>query len=329
MKQEWSYKGFVDEPVPGDIDVKSEIRKLCREKNAIILAHYYTEGEIQDIADYVGDSLGLARVAAGTDADIIVMCGVHFMAETNKILCPNKKILLPDLNADCSLAKSCPETEFEAFVKRHPDHTVLSYVNTSAAIKTLTDVVVTSGNARQIVESFPKDAKLIFGPDYNLGRYINSITGREMLLWDGGCHVHERFSVTELKRLKESYPDAPILAHPECKKDILDLADVIGSTAALLKFVSRSDKKAFIIVTESGILHQMKKEAPGKEFITVPSDENLSACNECNYMRLNTLNKLYNTLKFECPEVTLPDDVIEQAIKPIQRMLEISDRLGL
>ncbi|MDO4789949.1 MAG: quinolinate synthase NadA [Porphyromonas sp.] len=329
MKAEWSYKGFVDEPIPDDIDVKSEIRKLCKEKNAIILAHYYTEGGIQDIADYVGDSLGLARVAAGTDADIIVMCGVHFMAETNKILCPNKKILLPDLNADCSLARSCQADDFEAFVKRHPDHTVLSYVNTSAAIKTLTDVVVTSGNAKQIVESFPKETKLIFGPDYNLGRYINSITGREMLLWDGGCHVHERFSVSELKRLKESHPDAPVLAHPECKKEILDLADVIGSTAALLKFVSKSDKKAFIIVTESGILHQMKKASPDKEFITAPSDENPCACNECDYMRLNTLNKLYNTLKFECPEVTLPADVIEQAIKPIQRMLEISDRLGL
>lgn len=329
MKDSWIKKGYIDEPIPNDIDLKSEIRRLCKEKNAIILAHYYTEGELQDIADYVGDSLGLARKASQTDADIIVMCGVHFMAETNKILCPNKKVLIPDLNAGCSLANSCPADAFEDFVKSYSDHTVLSYVNTSAAIKALTDVVVTSGNAIQIVESFPKDAKLIFAPDYNLGNYINSVTGRNMVLWNGACHVHEQFSVEKLVKLKKEHPNAKVLAHPECKKVLLLLADVIGSTAALLKHVIESNDKEFIVATESGILHQMSKACPDKTFIAVPPEDSTCACNECNFMRLNSLKKLYNTLKYEYPEVDLPMEVIEKAVKPIHRMLEISDKLGL
>lgn len=329
MKDSWIKKGYIDEPIPNDIDLKSEIRRLCKEKNAIILAHYYTEGELQDIADYVGDSLGLARKASQTDADIIVMCGVHFMAETNKILCPNKKVLIPDLNAGCSLANSCPADAFEDFVKSYSDHTVLSYVNTSAAIKALTDVVVTSGNAIQIVESFPKDAKLIFAPDYNLGNYINSVTGRNMVLWNGACHVHEQFSVEKLVKLKKEHPNAKVLAHPECKKVLLLLADVIGSTAALLKHVIESNDKEFIVATESGILHQMSKACPDKTFIAVPPEDSTCACNECNFMRLNSLKKLYNTLKYEYHEVDLPMEVIEKAVKPIHRMLEISDKLGL
>lgn len=329
MKDSWIKAGYIDEPIPNDINLKSEIRRLCNEKNAIILAHYYTEGELQDIADYVGDSLGLARKASQTDADIIVMCGVHFMAETNKILCPDKKVLIPDLNAGCSLANSCPADAFEDFVKAHPDHTVLSYVNTSAAIKALTDVVVTSGNAIQIVESFPKDAKLIFAPDYNLGNYINSVTGRNMVLWNGACHVHEQFSVDKLVKLKKEHPNAKVLAHPECKKVLLILADVIGSTAALLNHVIESDEKEFIVATESGILHQMTKACPDKKFIAVPPEDSTCACNECSFMRLNSLKKLYNTLNYEYPEVDLPKEVIEKAVKPIQRMLDISDKLGL
>lgn len=322
-------KGYVDAPVPEGIDLKAEIRRLCREKNAVILAHYYTEGEVQDLADFVGDSLALAQRAARTDADIIVMCGVHFMGETCKVLCPDKKVLIPDMNATCSLAESCPAEAFAAFVKEHSECKVVSYVNTSAAVKAVTDVVVTSSNARQIVESFPADQPLIFGPDRNLGGYINSVTGREMLLWDGACHVHERFSVEKLVELKREHPGAKVLVHPECRGAIRKLADVIGSTAALLDFAVRDGGDTFLVVTESGILHEMQKQAPTKRFIPVPPEDAGCACNECNFMRLITLKKLYNTLRYEQPEVTVPADVAEAAVKPIRRMLEISAQLGL
>lgn len=324
VKQNWKEKGYVDEPVPADIDIKAEIRRLCEEKNAIILAHYYTEGVIQDIADYVGDSLGLAQKAAKTDADIILMCGVHFMGETNKILCPDKKVLVPDLNANCSLAESCPADEFKAFVEAHPDHQVISYVNTSAAVKALTDVVVTSGNVRRVVDSFPQDAKLIFGPDRNLGSYINSVTGRNMLLWNGACHVHERFSVEKLIELKREYPQAKVLVHPECRGAVVKLADVVGSTAALLKYSMESDADTFLVVTESGILHEMQKNCPEKHFIPVPPEDSACGCNECAYMRLCTLEKVYNTLRYEWPVVEVPADIAAAAVKPIDRMLELS-----
>ena len=305
VKKEWIDKGFVDEPIAKELDLKSEIRELCRKKNAVIMAHYYTEGIIQDLADFVGDSLALAQKAAKTEADIIVMCGVHFMGETNKILCPDKKVLVPDLNATCSLAESCPADEFSRFVSAHPGHTVISYVNTTAATKAVTDVVVTSSNARQIVESFPSDEKIIFGPDRNLGNYINSVTGRDMLLWDGACHVHEKFSVEKILELKKSHPEAKVLAHPECKGAVLKLADVVGSTAALLKYAIRHEGKEFIVATESGILHEMQKACPEKTFIPAPPDDSTCACNECNYMRLITLEKLYNTLKYEWPEIVV------------------------
>lgn len=325
IKESWKAKGYVDEPVPAGIDLKAEIRRLCKEKNAIILAHYYTEGVLQDIADYVGDSLGLARQAARTDADIIVMCGVHFMGETNKILCPEKKVLVPDLNATCSLAESCPADKFKAFVEAHPDYEVISYVNTSAAVKALTDVVVTSGNARRIVDTFPQDAKLIFGPDRNLGNYINSVTGRQMLLWDGACHVHERFSVEKLVELKREYPEAKVLVHPECRGAVVKLADVVGSTAALLKYAQTTDADTFLVVTESGILHEMQKSCPAKRFIPVPPEDATCGCNECNYMRLCTLEKVYNTLRYEWPDVEVPADIARDAVKPIERMLELSE----
>lgn len=329
VKKEWIEKGFVDEPIEEGLDLKKEIRELCREKNAIIMAHYYTEGVIQDLADFVGDSLALAQKAAQTEADIIIMCGVHFMGETNKILCPDKKVLVPDLNATCSLAESCPADKFSDFVKAHPGYTVVSYVNTTAATKAVTDVVVTSSNARQIVESFPKDEKIIFGPDQNLGNYINSITGRSMLLWNGACHVHEKFSVEKILELKKAHPDAKILAHPECKGAVLKLADVVGSTAALLKFAIHDESEEFIVATESGILHEMQKSCPQKKFIPAPPNDSTCACNECNYMRLITLEKLYNTLKYEWPEVEVDREVAEKAVKPINKMLEISQKLGL
>ena len=305
-KEEWLKKGYVDEPVEKALDLKAEIKRLCREKDAVILGHYYQADEIQEIADFIGDSLALAQWAAKTDAKIIVMCGVHFMGETAKILCPDKKVLIPDLNAGCSLADSCPADKFAAFVKDHPGYKVISYVNTSAAVKAVTDVVVTSTNARQIVESFPEDEKLIFGPDKNLGNYINSITGRQMLLWDGACHVHEKFSVEKIIELKKQYPDAQVLVHPECKGAVAKLADKIGSTAGLLKYAMASDN-----------------------FIPAPPEDSTCACNECNFMRLNTLEKLYNTLKYEWPEVNVDEAIAQEAIKPIQKMLEISAKLGL
>lgn len=328
-REEWVNKGFVDEPVDKSIDLKAAINELKKEKNAVILGHYYQKGEIQDIADYIGDSLALAQIAAKTDADILVMCGVHFMGETAKVLCPDKKVLVPDLNAGCSLADSCPADKFAEFVKEHLGYTVISYVNTTAAVKAVTDVVVTSTNAKQIVESFPKDEKIIFGPDRNLGNYINSITGREMLLWDGACHVHEQFSVEKIVELKAQYPDAVVLAHPECKSVVLKLADMVGSTAALLKYAVNSDKQRFIVATEAGILHEMQKKCPQKTFIPAPPNDSTCGCNECNFMRLNTLEKLYNCLKYEFPEVTADPEVAREAVKPIKRMLEISAKLGL
>jgi len=300
------------------------INKLKKEKNAVIMAHYYQTGDIQDIADNVGDSLALAQWASKTDADIIVLCGVHFMGETAKILSPSKKVLIPDMNAGCSLADSCPADQFEAFTKAHPDHTVISYVNTTAAVKALTDVVVTSTNAKKIVDTFPKDAKLIFGPDRNLGNYINSVTGRSMLLWDGACHVHEQFSVEKLLKLKSEHPGSLILAHPECKKTVLIMADFIGSTQALLNYATASEATSFLVATESGILHEMQKRNPGKEFIPVPPNDSTCACNECNFMRLNTLQKLYNCLLNETPEIKIDEAIGIKAVKPILRMLELS-----
>ena len=327
--EKYREKGFIDKPIPKDIDIKAEIRRMCKEKNAVIMAHYYTQGEVQDIADFIGDSLALAQKAAQTEADIIVMCGVHFMGETNKILCHDKKVLIPDMNATCSLAESCPADEFSKFVKDHPGYTVISYVNTTAATKAVTDVVVTSSNARQIVESFPEDTPIIFGPDQNLGGYINSITGRKMLLWNGACHVHDRFSVEKILELKSEHPEAKILAHPECKGPVLKVADKVGSTAALLKFSQTDDSKEYIVATESGILHEMQKCCPEKTFIPAPPNDSTCACNECNYMKMITLEKLYNCLKYEWPEVEVDEKIAKKAIRPIKKMLKISKKLGL
>jgi len=305
------------------IEIIKKIEELKKEKNAVILAHYYQVAEIQDIADYIGDSLQLSQKAAETDADIIVFAGVHFMAETAKILSPSKKVLLPDLNAGCSLAASAPEKEFSDFVKQHPDHKVITYINCTAAVKTWSDVIVTSSNAVKIVESFPKDQKLIFAPDKNLGAYINGLTGRDMLLWDGACEVHETIKTESIIKLKLEYPDAKLIAHPECKQPVLILADFIGSTSAMLDFTVKDSSKRFIVATETGIVHQMQKLSPGKEFIVVPSDETCS-CNDCPYMKLNTLEKLYLCMRNEKPEIILSDEVIEKAKKPILRMLELS-----
>ncbi len=303
------------------------IKQLKKEKNALIMGHYYQRSEIQDVADYVGDSLALAQQAAKTEADIIVMCGVHFMGETAKVLCPEKKVLVPDMQAGCSLADSCPADAFEQFINEHPGHTVLSYVNTTAAVKALTDVVVTSSNARQIVESFPREEKIIFGPDRNLGSYINAVTGRNMLLWNGACHVHEQFSVEKIMELKRQYPDALVLAHPECPQAVLAQADVVGSTAALLKYAIAHSENTYIVATEAGILHEMRKRCPQTTFIPAPPAA--GTCNECNYMRLNTLEKLYQCLRDESPEITVDPAIAAKAVKPIHRMLEISARLGL
>lgn len=328
LKKEWIEQGFIDEPIPEGVDLKAEIRRMCDEKHAIILAHYYTQGEIQNIADFIGDSLALAQKAAKTDAKVIVMCGVHFMAETDKILCPDKLVLVPDLNAGCSLADSCKAEDLAKFKAEHPGYQVVSYVNTTAAVKALTDIVVTSGNAKKIVDTFPKDAKLIFGPDYNLGSYINSVTGRDMLLWNGGCHVHERFSVDEIVKLKEAHPEAVVLAHPECKGPVLAIADVVGSTAVILKYVVESDKREFIVATEAGILHEMERQTKGKTFYPVPPEISEGgsgcSCNECQYMKMNTLEKIYNCLKYEWPTVDVEPAVREKAVLPINRMLELS-----
>ena len=302
----------------------SEIKRLRREKNAVIMAHYYQIGDIQDIADMVGDSLALAQYAAKTEADIIVLCGVHFMGETAKILSPQKKVLVPDIEAGCSLADSCPADEFERFVKAHPDHIVVSYVNTTAAVKALTDIVVTSTNAKKIIDSLPLDAKIIFAPDRNLGNYINSVTGRNMLLWDGACHVHEQFSVESLVELKKAHPKAKVLAHPECKNVVLMLADFVGSTQALLNYATSSQETEFLVATESGIIHQMQKQNPNKVFIPVPPVDSTCGCNDCKYMRLNSLEKLYLCLKTEQPEILVDEALRAKAVKPIERMLELS-----
>lgn len=302
----------------------SEIKRLRREKNAVIMAHYYQTGDLQDIADMVGDSLALAQYAAKTEADIIVLCGVHFMGETAKILSPQKKVLVPDIEAGCSLADSCPADEFERFVKAHPDHTVVSYVNTTAAVKAMTDIVVTSTNAKKIIDSLPLDAKIIFAPDRNLGNYINSVTGRNMLLWDGACHVHEQFSVESLVELKKAHPKAKVLAHPECKNVVLMLADFVGSTQALLNYATSSQDTEFLVATESGIIHQMQKQNPNKVFIPVPPVDSTCGCNDCKYMRLNSLEKLYLCLKTEQPEILVDEALRVKAVKPIERMLELS-----
>ena len=328
LKNEWLKQGFIDEPVGEEVDLKKEIRAICKEKNAVILAHYYTQGEIQEVADFIGDSLALARKAAETDAQIIVMCGVHFMAETCKVLSPEKLVLAPDLNSGCSLADSCKADDLKKFKEEHPGYQVVSYVNTTAAVKALTDVVVTSGNARKIVDTFPKDARLIFGPDYNLGSYINEVTGRKMLLWQGGCHVHERFSVAEIVKLKEQHPDAKVLAHPECKGPVLAVADVVGSTAVLLKYATEHPEDAYIVATEAGILHEMQRACPDTMFYPVPPEISEGgigcSCNECEYMKMNTLLKLYNTLRYEWPVVDVDPAVASEAVKPIERMLELS-----
>lgn len=306
------------------INYVEEINRLRKEKNAVILAHYYQTGDIQDIADFVGDSLALAQWAAKTTADIIVLCGVHFMGETAKILCPDKKVLVPDMEAGCSLADSCPAEEFAEFVRQHPDHTVISYVNTTAAVKAITDVVVTSTNAKKIVDTFAQDAKLIFGPDRNLGNYINSITGRKMVLWNGACHVHEEFSLEKILALKKEYPEAEIIAHPECKQPVLQVADFVGSTAALINYTVQSANSQFIVATESGVIHEMCKQSPSKTFIPAPPNDSTCACNECNFMRLNTMEKLYRCLRDEEPEIVVDEVIREKAVRPILRMLELS-----
>ena len=385
LKTEWIEQGFIDEPFdegankvatepqhtgqePQHTELQAAIRKLAAEKEAVILAHYYTTGDIQDVADFVGDSLALARKAADTDAKVIVMCGVHFMAETCKLLSPEKLVLCPDLNAGCSLADSCKAEDLKKFKDEHPGYQVISYVNTTAAVKALTDVVVTSGNAKKVVDQLPQDAKLIFGPDYNLGNYINSVTGREMLLWNGGCHVHERFSVEQIIRLKKEYPQAVVMAHLECKAPVLAIADVKGSTADMLKYAQENGAKQFIVATEAGILHELQRKCPEKEFIPVPPEisemeagvateivatkpqhtgpepqhteaepqhtepkpqhtglgHSSCGCNECQYMKMNTLLKIYNCLKYEWPTVEVDAEIAKDAVKPIERMLELS-----
>ena len=328
LKNEWKEQGFIDEPVAEGLDLKAEIRRMCKEKDAIILAHYYTVGEVQEIADFVGDSLALARKASETDAKMMVMCGVHFMAETCKLLSPEKTVFCPDLNAGCSLADSCRAEDLKKFKDEHPGYEVVSYVNTTAAVKALTDVVVTSGNAKKVIDQLPQDAKLIFGPDYNLGSYINEVTGRKMLLWEGGCHVHERFSVEGIVKLKKEHPEAVVMAHLECKGPVLALADVKGSTADMLRFARENDAKQYIVATEAGILHELQRTCPDKEFIPVPPEVSEGGvgchCNECQYMKMNTLLKIYNTLRYEWPQIEVDPEVAREAVKPIERMLKLS-----
>ena len=328
MNKDWENKGYVDEKVDKSLDLKAEIRKMCKEKDAIILAHYYTVGDVQDVADFVGDSLALARKAADTDAKVMVMRGVHFMAETCKLLSPDKTVLCPDLNAGCSLADSCKAEDLKKFKDEHPGYKVISYVNTTAAVKALTDVVVTSGNAKKVVDRLPEGDNYIFGPDYNLGSYINEVTGRKMLLWNGGCHVHERFSVDAIAQLKKEHPEAVVMAHLECKGPVLALADVVGSTATMLEYAKANPKKEFIVATEAGILHEMQRSCPDAIFYPVPpeiSEGGLGcSCNECQYMKMNTLEKIYNTLKYGWPEVNVDPDIATEAVKPIIKMLELS-----
>jgi len=326
--EEINVKGFAEEHIDPTLDLFDEIDKLKKKKNAVILAHYYQEPDIQDIADYIGDSLGLSQQAAKTDADIIVFAGVHFMAETAKILSPSKKVLLPDVKAGCSLADSCPPHLFKKFKEAYPDHLVITYVNCTAELKAMSDIVCTSSNAVGIVESLPKDQKIIFGPDKNLGAYVAKKTGRDLVLWNGACMVHEIFSREKITKLKERHPNAKLLAHPECEDVILKMADYIGSTTGILKYATKSSEKEFIVATEAGIIHQMQKENPDKTFIPAPPNNNC-ACNDCPHMKRNTLEKLYLCLKNELPEIFVPQDIIERAVKPIERMLEISAKLGL
>lgn len=327
-KKDLQRKGFLDLPVDSRLDLFDEIERLKKEKNAIVLAHYYQEPDIQDVADYIGDSLGLSQQAAKTDADIIVFAGVHFMAETAKILSPQKKVLLPDLKAGCSLADSAPPELFRKFKEKHPDHLVISYINCSAGIKALSDIICTSSNAEKILDSLPKDQKIIFAPDRNLGAYLAKKTGRNMLLWNGACMVHEIFSLEKITRLKIRHPKAKILAHPECESAVLDIADYVGSTTGILNFSKKDDAKEYIVVTETGILHQMQKENPGKTFIPAPPN-NACACNDCPHMKLNTLEKLYLCMEYETPEITMNEQLRIAAKKPIERMLEISAQAGL
>jgi len=328
-KSEMEDLGFINLDVDKSINIVDEIKRMRKEKNAVILAHFYQEGDIQDIADFVGDSLGLSQQAAATDADIILFAGVHFMAEAAKILAPHKKVLIPDLQAGCSLADSCPPEDFAAFKKSFPDHTVISYVNTTAEIKALTDIICTSTNALQIVESLPENEKIIFAPDRNLGNYIKSVSGRAMVIWDGACHVHEEFSLERILQLKNEYPDAQIIAHPECEKQILIVADHIGSTTSLLNYTKSDNGMTYIVATESGILHQMRKANPQKNFIPAPPKDSTCACNDCKYMKLISMKKVYNTLKYELPEITLEQDLMDRARVSIIRMLDISKRLQL
>lgn len=321
-------KGYIDAPIDPTLDLVEEIKRLKKEKNAVILAHYYQEAEIQDLADYIGDSLGLSQQAAKTEADVIVFAGVHFMAETAKILSPNKKVLLPDFKAGCSLSDSCPPHLFAKFKEQYPDHLVITYVNCTAELKALSDIVCTSSNAVQIVESLPKDQKIIFGPDRNLGEYVKRKTGRDLVLWNGACMVHEIFSQDKIEDLRKAHPEAKFIAHPECEDHILAMADYIGSTSGMLKYTIDDSSQTYIVATESGILYQMQKASPHKTFIPAPPN-NACACNDCPYMKLNTLEKLYNCMYYDMPEVVLSEDIIERARRPIERMLEISDRLGL
>ena len=348
LKREWIEQGYIDEypeefrkwkvesgkwKVEGgkwEVDeaaLSAEIRRLSAEKDAVILAHYYTEGPVQAVADFVGDSLALARQAAETDARMIVMCGVHFMAETCKLLSPEKLVLCPDLNAGCSLADSCKAEDLAAFKAAHPGYTVVSYVNTTAAVKALTDIVVTSGNAKKVIDTFPEDEKIIFGPDYNLGSYINSLTGRQMLLWNGGCHVHERFSTEAIIQMKHEHPEAVVLAHPECKGPVLKVADVVGSTAVLLKYAVEYPEQSYIVATEAGILYEMRRQCPQTTFYPVPPEVSEGGvgchCNECQYMKMNTLLKVYNCLKYEWPSVEVDSEIAVDAVKPIERMMEV------
>jgi quinolinate synthase len=327
-KNELQRKGFLDLPIDVRLDLFAEIERLKKEKNAIVLAHYYQEPDIQDVADYIGDSLGLSQQAAKTDADIIVFAGVHFMAETAKILSPQKKVLLPDLKAGCSLADSAPPELFRRFKEKHPDHLVISYINCSAGIKALSDIICTSSNAEKIIESVPKDQPIIFAPDRNLGAYLARKTGRDMLLWNGACMVHEIFSLEKITKLKIRHPKAKVIAHPECEAAVLAVADYIGSTTGLLKYTLKDDAQEYIVVTETGILHQMQKENPGKTFIPAPPN-NACACNDCPHMKLNTLEKLYLCMEYEEPEITMNETLRIAAKKPIERMLEISARYGL
>ncbi len=322
-------KGFIDIEIDNTLNISDEIDKLRKSKNAVILAHFYQNSEIQDIADFVGDSLALSQQAAKTNSDIIVFAGVNFMAETAKILSPHKKVLLPDLNAGCSLAESCPSDKFAEFLKKYPDHTVISYVNTTIEIKALTDISCTSSNVLQIVKSLPSNKKILFAPDKNLGNYVKSITGREMVIWDGACHVHEEFSLEGILKIKKKHPLAKIIAHPECEKQVLLVADHIGSTSSLLKYTIEENSQEYIVATEPGIIHQMKKNNPKKLFIVAPPKDSTCGCNDCNFMKLITMEKIYNTLKYEMPEIEVDEKLRKKAERSINRMLEISEELGL